>query len=43
MIQMTEDLAERAQELASLKGQGNSSEMEHKFDELAGYFNTYQS
>ncbi|THU80855.1 WD40 repeat-like protein [Dendrothele bispora CBS 962.96] len=36
MIQMTVDLAESAQELASLKGQGNSSEMEHHFKELAG-------
>ncbi|THV00068.1 WD40 repeat-like protein [Dendrothele bispora CBS 962.96] len=36
MIQMTADLAAKAQELASLKGQGNSSEVEHHFEQLAG-------
>ncbi|THU93196.1 hypothetical protein K435DRAFT_840359 [Dendrothele bispora CBS 962.96] len=35
MIQMTADLAAKAQELASLKGQGNSSEVKHYFEELA--------
>ncbi|THU81925.1 hypothetical protein K435DRAFT_972169 [Dendrothele bispora CBS 962.96] len=35
MLQMTADLAAKAQELASLKGQGNSSEVEHHFEELA--------
>ncbi|THU91294.1 WD40 repeat-like protein [Dendrothele bispora CBS 962.96] len=36
MIQMTADLAAKAKELASLKGQGNSSEVENYFEELAG-------
>ncbi|THU86869.1 WD40 repeat-like protein [Dendrothele bispora CBS 962.96] len=36
MIQMTAELAAKAQELASLKGQGNSSEVKHHFEELAG-------
>ncbi|THU86871.1 WD40 repeat-like protein [Dendrothele bispora CBS 962.96] len=36
MIQMTAELAVKAQELASLKGQGNSSEVKHYFEELAG-------
>ncbi|THU91300.1 hypothetical protein K435DRAFT_841099 [Dendrothele bispora CBS 962.96] len=36
MIQMTADLAGKAQELASLKGQENSSEVKHHFEELAG-------
>ncbi|THU86877.1 WD40 repeat-like protein [Dendrothele bispora CBS 962.96] len=40
MIQMTADLAAKAQELASFKGQGNSSEVEHHFEELAGKLNS---
>ncbi|THU88525.1 WD40 repeat-like protein [Dendrothele bispora CBS 962.96] len=36
MVQMTANLAGKAQELASLQGQGNSSEVEHHIEELAG-------
>ncbi|THU86866.1 WD40 repeat-like protein [Dendrothele bispora CBS 962.96] len=40
MIQMTAELAAKAQELASLKGQGNSSEAKNHFEELAGKLNS---
>ncbi|THU89208.1 WD40 repeat-like protein [Dendrothele bispora CBS 962.96] len=36
MIQMTADLAAKAQELAGLKDQGNSSEVKQYFEQLAG-------